>query len=214
MILGRQDTGGPELGDVGAELVERGHLDRQQLTVLDVLHTINPHAIQTRRHGFWFRSHPCLCLNSQSETLLTCAVKAINERISCGGPEIVNDVAMGTLIYDADCGFCTRSAMWLHEGSSFELQAGQSIADLHSLGLSETMLDEAAYWSEGGKVVAGGADAIGRALMAKGRWYATLLGRVTTAAPVRPFAKAVYRVVAKNRHSMPGGTAACRINTP
>lgn len=130
----------------------------------------------------------------------------------CGAPKFMNDVAMGTLIYDADCGFCTRSAMWLNEGASFELRAGQSIGDLQSFGLDEAMLNEAAFWSEGGKVVASGADAIGHALISKGRWYTTCLGRFTIAAPVRPFARAVYRVVARKRHSLPGGTAACRIN--
>lgn len=37
------------------------------------------------------------------------------------------------------------------------------------------------------------------------------LGGVLRLAPVRPVAAAVYRLVARYRHRMPGGTAACAL---
>lgn len=119
---------------------------------------------------------------------------------------------VGTLIYDADCGFCTRSAQWLQQDDGIDIQAWQFIDDLDELGLNEQMVVEAAHWLENGTVVASGSDAIGRALIARGGIY-NAVGQSIVAAPVRPFARGVYKVIARNRHKMPGGTAACRIPT-
>lgn len=117
---------------------------------------------------------------------------------------------MGTLIYDADCGFCTKSANWLQRDNTFELQAWQFIDDLDELGLTDQMVAEAAHWCEGGAVVASGSGAIAKALISRGGiWKAA--GHITNARPIRPIANAVYGVIAKNRHQMPGGTSACRI---
>lgn len=119
---------------------------------------------------------------------------------------------VGTLIFDADCGFCTRSAQWLQHDDGIEIQAWQFIDDLNEVGLNEQMVAEAAHWLEQGAVVASGSDAIGRALIARGGIYRTA-GRFIVAAPIRPFARGVYKIIARNRHKMPGGTAACRIST-
>ncbi|WP_157180100.1 MULTISPECIES: thiol-disulfide oxidoreductase DCC family protein [unclassified Rhodococcus (in: high G+C Gram-positive bacteria)] len=117
---------------------------------------------------------------------------------------------MGTLIFDADCGFCTRSASWLQRSEAFDLQAGQFVDDLAVLGLNEVMVSEAAHWCENGFLVASGSDAIGHALIARGG-PCKVLGHFTLFPAVRPLAAAVYKVIAKNRHKMPGGTTACRI---
>jgi predicted DCC family thiol-disulfide oxidoreductase YuxK len=41
-----------------------------------------------------------------------------------------------------------------------------------------------------------------------------LLGRLCDARPVRPMAAAVYRIIAANRHRLPGGTPACAVRPP
>lgn len=114
-----------------------------------------------------------------------------------------------TLIYDADCWFCTRSARWLATGQDWSPVPWQA-TDLSALGLDEAMVTTAAYWVDGGAVRAAGASAIAAALRTRAGWR-RLAGRVIDSPPVRPLARQVYRVVARNRHQMPGGSDACRL---
>ena len=114
------------------------------------------------------------------------------------------------LIYDADCGFCTRTAHWLAARGTVALRSWQAIADLGELGLDERVVTEAAYWVEDERPVARGAAAIGRALIARGG-AAKLLGRIVVSRPVVPLAARVYALVARNRFALPGGTDACRV---
>ena len=112
-----------------------------------------------------------------------------------------------TLIYDADCGFCTRSAVWLRN-AKVNVKPWQGIPDLNLLGLNEDKVSTAAYWFDEGKVIDRAEGAIARALIARGvGWkpvgYFILL--------LRPVAAPVYRYIARNRHAMPGGTNACKI---
>lgn len=83
-------------------------------------------------------------------------------------PELTYDIRMPILVYDADCGFCTRSANWIHRDDAFDLRAWPFMDDLSSYGLTTGMVQEAAHWCSDGKVVASGADAIGLALRARG----------------------------------------------
>ncbi len=114
------------------------------------------------------------------------------------------------LVYDADCGFCTRSANWLAARGTVAVQPWQAIADLGEIGLNEQLVTEAAYWVENDRPVGRGAEAIGRALITRGGG-ATLLGRLILSRPVAPLAARVYAVVARYRYALPGGTAACRV---
>lgn len=114
-----------------------------------------------------------------------------------------------TLIYDADCGFCTRSARWLAAGQDWSPVPWQA-TDLDALGLTEAMVTTAAYWVDGGTVRAEGAAAIAAALRTRPGWP-RLAGRVIDSGPVRPLARLVYGLVARNRHQMPGGSDACRL---
>jgi len=119
---------------------------------------------------------------------------------------------MPALIYDADCGFCTTSAMWLAKRGKFETQAWQFHENLEDLGLDFDAVTSASHWVVDGRVVASGAEAIGEALKQRGG-VARILGGITNARPVRPIARVVYSRIAKNRHLMPGGTAACKVPT-
>jgi len=116
-----------------------------------------------------------------------------------------------TLIYDADCGFCTTSASRIASRHTFTMQAWQFTDDLAALGLDEQKVTEAAHWVVDGAVVASGSDAIGHALISRGG-LAALAGHIVVSFPVKYPARLVYSWVAANRHRMPGGTAACRIN--
>lgn len=117
----------------------------------------------------------------------------------------------GTLIYDADCGFCTITAQKLSSSGAVDIQPWQTVASLEALGLTEDDVSSAAYWVSENRVLAGGAGAISMALRAHGGWAATAAGRIINLPGMRSVASIVYQVVSRNRHRMPGGTQACRL---
>lgn len=122
----------------------------------------------------------------------------------------MNVTTSGTLVYDADCGFCTICADWLAAHSTATLQSWQSL-DLDAIGLTVDDVTTAAYWlGADGRVAARGAGAIAAALRTCRGAY-PLLGRLMRLPLIRTLADAVYVVVARNRHRLPGGTAACRL---
>jgi predicted DCC family thiol-disulfide oxidoreductase YuxK len=116
----------------------------------------------------------------------------------------------GTIVYDADCGFCTRTADWVAAHGRATIQPWQTL-DLAAHGLTVDDVTQAAYWlDDGGRVTARGAGAAAEALKTcRLPWRP--LGYVVYARPVRPLADVVYAWVARNRHRMPGSTDACRL---
>jgi predicted DCC family thiol-disulfide oxidoreductase YuxK len=118
---------------------------------------------------------------------------------------------MTRLVYDGDCGFCTTSAHWLEShgiDESVAVVPWQRI-DLDSTGLTREQVTTAAYWLEDGRQYAG-ARAISKALQHCGQPW-RLLGRLIDLPPVRPLARVGYRLVARYRYKLPGGTPACRL---
>ena len=106
------------------------------------------------------------------------------------------------LVYDGDCGFCTRCARWLdRHARDVEVVPWQSL-DLAEVGLTERQVRAAAYWLDG-EVVDSGEGAIARSLVACGSGYA-VLGRLLLLAGVRRVAAVGYRLVARHRGRLPG----------
>jgi len=114
----------------------------------------------------------------------------------------------GHLVYDADCGFCTRSAQWLDDAP-----VPWHTLDLDALHVTQAEADANAGWLEDGRITRLGAEAITTALRAK-PGSARVLGWALTVPGLRQLAAVVYPRIAANRHRMPGGTAACRIVVP
>ncbi|MEV5709584.1 DUF393 domain-containing protein [Actinoallomurus sp. NPDC052274] len=123
------------------------------------------------------------------------------------------------LVYDGDCGICTKAVRLVGDtakadGRRLRVPADPEVvafqdADLAALG---TTAERAAYevlWIEDGRVH-GGAQAVARLLIeAGGCWRPLgLLGRVP---PFRWAAHGLYRLIANNRHRLPGGTPACAL---
>ena len=122
------------------------------------------------------------------------------------------------LIYDGDCGFCTASASWLSRRWSGtdapraipwqELSADR----IGQLQLSPEDLAGSAWWVDGdgdGDCVEGGSRAIAHGLSAShGHW--AVVGRILLVPPISWVAPLGYRVVARYRHLLPGGTPACK----
>ena len=123
-------------------------------------------------------------------------------------------VSTPTLLFDGDCAFCTRSA----DVARRVLPAGVDVvawqfADLDAFGTTAERARAEVLWVDRDGVVSGGAPAVARALRAAGPPWA-LAGVVLSVPPVRWVAPFVYRLVAANRHRLPGGTPACRVADP
>ena len=114
----------------------------------------------------------------------------------------------GHLVYDADCGFCTRSAHWLDDAP-----VPWHTLDLDGLHVTQAEADANAGWLDEGRITQLGAEAIIAALRAK-PGSARVLGWLLVVPGIRAVAARVYPRIAANRHRMPGGTAACRIEPP
>lgn len=120
----------------------------------------------------------------------------------------------GVLVYDGDCGMCTRSASLVTSRirlspDDFEVVAYQD-ADLLALGLTVEQCDEALRWVGPDGRVSSAQDAVARTLLA-GRPGVRPLGLLLLTPGVNSMAGVVYRWVARNRHRLPGGTPACSL---
>ncbi len=112
------------------------------------------------------------------------------------------------LLFDGDCAFCTSSVRLLRRiGPEAEIVAWQ-LADLAELGVSERQAAEALRWVEVDGTVRSGHEAIAAALGTAGRVWG-VAGRILLLPGVSWLAARAYRLVADNRHRLPGGTPAC-----
>jgi predicted DCC family thiol-disulfide oxidoreductase YuxK len=114
----------------------------------------------------------------------------------------------GQIVYDADCGFCTRSARWVDEHPV----AWQSL-DLDTVGATREQSESYVGWLVDGRVRALGAPAIAACLRARGG-LSRPIGWLMDVPVVRGLAAVVYKIVSANRYRLPGGTDACRTDEP
>ncbi len=121
------------------------------------------------------------------------------------------------LVFDGDCAFCTTTARWAAArlGERARVMSFQALGDdgLAALGLEPTQVQAAAWWVDrsGGRRERA-ARAVGRALLTIGGGYA-VPGALALVPPTSWLAAGTYRLVARHRHRLPGGTPACRANT-
>jgi predicted DCC family thiol-disulfide oxidoreductase YuxK len=114
------------------------------------------------------------------------------------------------LVYDGDCAFCTRAVRFVrrHIPSDAEIVAFQ-FADLGALGTTAERARRELLWVEDGRVH-GGAQAVAGLLVDAGAFWRPL-GLLVRVPPFRWIARGVYRLIAANRHRLPGGTPACAL---
>lgn len=114
------------------------------------------------------------------------------------------------LLFDGDCAFCT-SCVGLVEKRirpDAEIIAWQ-FADLAELGVSEEQAAEAVQWIRADGGVRSGHEAVAAMLASSGPIWRTI-GRILLAPGLSWVAAQAYRLVADNRHRLPGGTPACQ----
>ncbi len=118
------------------------------------------------------------------------------------------------LIYDGDCGFCTQSAHWLEArlATPITVVPWQQIHDLGDLGLTVDDVSTAVYWVDSYGRASRGDAAVARCLMAS-KGPLAIVGWLLVLPPISWLAAPAYRLVARNRHRLPGATAACAMPT-
>lgn len=117
----------------------------------------------------------------------------------------------GTLLFDDDCGFCWRAIEWMQARGVFYrthvtpwqwVPTERLPVDPDRLGHEVVLVRDAEVF--------GGAQALAVCMTTgSSRW--PWLGRFLLLPVVRQVAAAGYRLVARNRHRMPGGTTTCRV---
>jgi predicted DCC family thiol-disulfide oxidoreductase YuxK len=117
-----------------------------------------------------------------------------------------------TFVYDGDCAFCTTCARFARRWvPTPAVIVPWQFADLARLGLTRAQCEAAVQWVvPGPRGALAGPDAIA-ALLASSRRAWRLVGWLLQRRPVRLLGWQVYRWVARNRHRLPGGTAACAL---
>ncbi|WP_432524240.1 thiol-disulfide oxidoreductase DCC family protein [Kineococcus sp. SYSU DK006] len=112
------------------------------------------------------------------------------------------------LVFDGDCGVCTRLAGLVPRlRADVDVQPWQAL-DLAPLGLTPQACDEALQLVDERGRAWSAQDAVAR-LLRRSAFPLPLAGAVLQLPGVRALAGAGYRWVARNRHRLPGGTAAC-----
>jgi predicted DCC family thiol-disulfide oxidoreductase YuxK len=119
------------------------------------------------------------------------------------------------LLFDGDCAFCTTSVAWLaarlhrNQARSARLSPWQYV-DVAELGITTAQAQREVIWVSPDGSHAGGAAAVAAWLTHSGPPY-SFVGRIIQLPLIRGVAAAVYRLVAANRHRMPGGSPACAL---
>lgn len=115
------------------------------------------------------------------------------------------------LIFDGDCGFCTRSvtlaARLRANPADYRIAAHQDL-DLTDYALTAAQCEAALQWVDGDGLTHPGQHAVAR-LLGASRWWLRPFGVALRLPIVNPLAGVVYRWVAAHRHRLPGGTPAC-----
>lgn len=129
-------------------------------------------------------------------------------------PTRVGADGVPTLVFDGDCGFCTASARWIAgrwpgPGRAVPYQQLDR-ASLDRLRLSAAQVADAAWWVDERGSAWRGHLAIARSMAAAGGWWGTA-GRALLVPPLRWLGAAVYPMVARHRHRLPGATPACQV---
>ena len=119
------------------------------------------------------------------------------------------DRELAVLIYDGDCAFCNRSLQfglknlaWFPKHKAFQHLPNKAF------GLNRVDF-ESSIWIVGSEAKFSGHRAAAWILLQQKNPLHRCLGALIEIAG--PFSKLAYEWVAKNRHRLPGGTAACEL---
>ncbi|MCX2733584.1 DUF393 domain-containing protein [Saccharopolyspora sp. NFXS83] len=119
-------------------------------------------------------------------------------------------MATPVLIYDGDCGFCTRSVRLAERLPLRARIVAWQEADLAALGITEQRARHEVLWVGERSRVRGGADAVA-ALFRHCGFPWSVPGTLLSLPVLRSLAAFAYRWIAANRYRLPGSTPACAL---
>lgn len=112
------------------------------------------------------------------------------------------------MLYDADCGFCTRTAAQVHRLGVRVSRASIQETDLAEMGVDgERAMAEMPFVHPDGRVEY--AHRAWAAVLETGRWPTRVLARAMRSRALDPAGARAYRWISEHRHRLPGGTAQC-----
>lgn len=115
------------------------------------------------------------------------------------------------LIFDGDCAFCTTAVRWLDRVlPAMPASSPYQRTDLAAYGLT-TADGQSRVWLVAGGRRYGGAAAVAALLRRQPAPALRMLGWLGTVPPWSWAAELSYRLIARYRHRLPGGTPACRL---
>lgn len=120
----------------------------------------------------------------------------------------------GYLITDPDCGFCQSSGAWLERKFGVQWKNTPATAELlERFGITEQEAAASVWFVVTDDNVTfkrySGSDAVARAVSSRGGvWRLALVGTVP---PLSWLAQAAYKVIARNRHRLPGASPSCEL---
>ena len=124
----------------------------------------------------------------------------------------VNTLASDFLIWDGDCAFCARCVGFIERRVKTEAKiVAHQKADLLKLGLTTEQCNAALQWVFRDSTTRSGSRAVA-ALLRSSNFGWAILGVAIDLPVVRLISSAIYKVIAKNRQHLPGGTAACALD--
>jgi predicted DCC family thiol-disulfide oxidoreductase YuxK len=116
-----------------------------------------------------------------------------------------------TLIFDGDCGFCTTAANFIVRNSKTKIVAVPwQRTDLSKFSLTETQVADQVYLVIDEESF-GGHEAFAMVFRVQPNALVRFMGKMMMSRYLRWFAAPTYRLVAKYRHKLPGGTPACKL---
>lgn len=116
-------------------------------------------------------------------------------------------------VFDGDCAFCTTWIRRLERVLRFpETQPWQWL-DLDALGLSHHDVTHYAWFLDGDRRYRGHAS-LAAVLRRQRAWHWRFLGHLLVTPPFSWAAAVGYAFIARFRHRLPGGTAACALPRP
>jgi predicted DCC family thiol-disulfide oxidoreductase YuxK len=115
------------------------------------------------------------------------------------------------LIFDGDCGFCTTAVDWLARTlPAMPPASPYQWIELEPFGLTESDASAMVWLVTDGRHY-GGATAVAALLRHQPSPVLRFLGWLGTVPPWSFGAELAYRLVARYRYRLPGGTPACRV---
>ncbi len=115
------------------------------------------------------------------------------------------------LIFDGDCGFCTSTSKYIAKRSKVPIEIiPWQYVDFINLPITKEDCADQVYLLVDGKPF-GGHEGFAMILRVQPNAFIRFIGSVAMSKALRWFSKPTYRLVAKYRHKLPGGTPACKM---